>query len=66
MANAPPPVHERVAAAVTPQVRYVIVSGIVEGEMEPVQAMYAAVGLFPQQGMAADTWIAMRLGREDG
>ena len=66
MANAPPPVHERVAAAVTPQVRHVIVSGIVEGEMEAVQAMYAAVGLFPQQGMAADTWIAMRLGREDG
>jgi ribosomal protein L11 methyltransferase len=66
MANAPPPVHERVAAAVTPQVRHVIVSGIVEGEMEPVRAMYEAVGLYPQQGMAADTWIAMRLGRQDG
>ena len=34
MANAPPPVHERLAAAVTPQVRHVIVSGIVEGELE--------------------------------
>jgi ribosomal protein L11 methyltransferase len=66
MANAPPPVHERVSAAVTPDVRYVIVSGIVEGEMEAVRAMYEAVGLHPQQGMAADTWIAMRLGREDG
>ena len=43
-----------------------IVSGIVEGEMDKVQEMYAAVGLYPQQGMAADTWIAMRLGREGG
>jgi ribosomal protein L11 methyltransferase len=66
MANAPPPVHERVSAAVTPDVRHVIASGIVEGEMERVRDMYAAVGLHPQHGMAADTWIAMRLGREDG
>jgi ribosomal protein L11 methyltransferase len=66
MANAPPPVHERVAAAVTPAVRHVIVSGIVEGEMERVREMYAAAGLYPAQGMAADSWIAMRLGREDG
>jgi ribosomal protein L11 methyltransferase len=66
MANAPPPVHERLAAAVTPQVRHVIVSGIVEGELQAVREMYGAVGLVPQQGMAADTWIAMRLGREDG
>ena len=64
MANAPPPVHRVLAAAVTPQVRHVIVSGIVEGEMEEVQAAYAAAGLHPQRGMAADTWIAMLLGRE--
>jgi ribosomal protein L11 methyltransferase len=66
MANAPPPVQERLAAAITPQVRHVIVSGIVEGEMEDVREAYAAAGLFAQQGMAADSWIAMRLGREDG
>jgi len=66
MANAPPPVHRRLARAVTPQVRHVIVSGIVEGEMEEVQAVYEAVGLHPQRGMAADTWIAMLLGREGG
>ena len=66
MANAPPPVHERIVAAVTPQVRHVIVSGIVEGELEAVRAAYETVGLTPQQGMAADTWIAMRLGRADG
>jgi len=66
LANAPPPVHQRLAAAVTPQVRHVIVSGIVEGELEDVQALYATVGLRPEVGMAADAWIAMRLGRSDG
>lgn len=66
LANAPPPVHERLAAAVTPQVRHVIVSGIVEGELAGVREAYAAAGLVPEQGMAADSWIAMRLGREGG
>jgi ribosomal protein L11 methyltransferase len=66
LANAPPPVHHRLVGAITPQVRHVIVSGIVEGELEEVRAAYAAVGLHPQKGMAADAWIAMRLGREDG
>jgi ribosomal protein L11 methyltransferase len=66
LANAPPPVQLRLAAAVTPQVRHVIVSGIVEGELEPVRDAYAAAGLHPQKGMAADAWIAMRLGREGG
>ena len=66
LANAPPPVHRRLAAAVTPQVRHVIVSGIVEGELEEVRAAYAAAGLYPRQGMAADSWIAVLLGREDG
>ena len=66
MANAPPPVHERLAAAITPQVRHVIVSGIVEGELEEVRSAYAEAGLYPRQGMAADSWVAMRLGREDG
>ena len=66
LANAPPPVHCRVAAAVTPQVGHVIISGIVEGELDEVRAAYEAVGLHPQKGMAADTWIAMRLGREGG
>ena len=66
LANAPPPVHRRLAAAVTPQVRHVIVSGILEGELEEVRAAYAAAGLYPQQGMAADAWIAVLMGREDG
>ena len=66
LANAPPPVHDRLAAAVTPQVRHVIVSGIVEGELDHVRSAYAAAGLVPQKGMAADSWIAMQLGREGG
>ena len=43
-----------------------IVSGIVEGEMEEVRAGYEAVGLVPVQGMAADTVDRERLGRADG
>jgi len=63
LANAPPPVHRRVAAALRPETRHAIVSGIVEGEMEEVRAMYAQAGLEPVKGMAADTWIAMLLER---
>lgn len=66
LANAPPPVQERLAAAVTPLVRHVIVSGIVEGELAAVQAAYAAAGLAPARGMAADGWIALLLERERG
>jgi ribosomal protein L11 methylase PrmA len=64
LANAPPPVHRRIAAAATPQVRHVIVSGIVEGELEGVREAYAAADLHPQEGMAADAWLAVRFGRQ--
>ena len=51
--------HERVAAAITPQVRHVIVSGIVEGEMRAGARGSTRRWACPrQQGMAADTWIA--------
>ena len=66
LANAPPPVQARIVSELGPQVRHVIVSGFVEGEMEEVRAGYESVGLVPVQGMAADSWIAMRLGRADG
>ena len=66
LANAPPPVQARIVSELGPQVRHVIVSGFVEGEMEEVRAGYEAAGLVPVQGMAADSWIAMRLGRGDG
>jgi ribosomal protein L11 methyltransferase len=63
LANAPPPVQRRIAAELTPAVRHVIVSGIVEGEMEAVRAVYAEAGFAPSKGMAADTWIAMLMER---
>ena len=40
LVNAPPPVHERVVASMTPEVRHVIVSGIVAEEVEAVLAGY--------------------------
>jgi ribosomal protein L11 methyltransferase len=61
LVNAPPPVHRRLAAAITPQVRHVIASGIVEGELPEVRDAYAAAGLRVAKGMAADTWIAILL-----
>jgi ribosomal protein L11 methyltransferase len=59
LANAPPPVQRRIAAELTPVVRHVIVSGIVEGELEEGRAAYAEAGFKPVKGMAADTWIAV-------
>jgi ribosomal protein L11 methyltransferase len=59
LANAPPPVQRRIAAELTPAVRHVIVSGIVEGELDEVRAAYAQAGFAPVKGMAADTWIAV-------
>jgi ribosomal protein L11 methyltransferase len=66
LANAPPPVQRRLAAEITSAVRHVIVSGIVEGELEEVRLAYAAAGLEPVKGMAADSWIAVLLEREGG
>jgi ribosomal protein L11 methyltransferase len=62
LVNAPPPVHERVAAAVTPEVRHVIVSGIVAGEAEAVLGAYAAAGYAPAEALGTeDEWLALRL-----
>ncbi len=62
LVNAPPPVHERVAAAVTPAVRHVIVSGIVAGETEAVLAAYRAAGFEAAAALGTeDEWIALRL-----
>ena len=47
LVNAPPPVHERVAAALTAEVRHVIVSGIVAEEVEAVLARYHAAASRP-------------------
>ena len=58
--------QERVAAAITPQVRHVIVSGIVEGELPEVREQYAAAGFAPAKGLAEDTWVAVLMERENG
>jgi ribosomal protein L11 methyltransferase len=62
LVNAPPPVHERVAPALTAEVRHVIVSGIVAHETEAVVAAYGAVGYEPAAALGTeDEWIALRL-----
>jgi ribosomal protein L11 methyltransferase len=62
LVNAPPPVHERVAAAVDASVRHVIVSGIVSHEVEDVVQGYA--GFEVAKGLGTeDEWIALRLSR---
>jgi ribosomal protein L11 methyltransferase len=62
LVNAPPPVHERVAAAVTPDVRHIIVSGIVAQEADAVLAGYAAAGYAPAEALGTeDEWLALRL-----
>jgi ribosomal protein L11 methyltransferase len=62
LVNAPPPVHERVAPALTPEVRHVIVSGIVAHEADAVVAAYRAAGYEPRAALGTeDEWIALRL-----
>jgi ribosomal protein L11 methyltransferase len=62
LVNAPPPVHERVAAALTDAVRHVIVSGIVSDEVPGVLARYRAAGYDVAQALGTeDEWIALRL-----
>src|SRR4051794_24313707 len=51
LVNAPPPVHERVAAAIDPSVRHVIVSGIVSDEVQAVVAGYEREGFTVRQGL---------------
>src|SRR5262245_55472683 len=62
LANAPPPVHERVVAAMTGEVRHVIVSGIVADEVEGVLERYRSVGFDVAAALGTeDEWIALRL-----
>lgn len=62
LVNAPPPVQTRVAAALTPEVRHVIVSGIVAGELDGVVQSYAAAGYAPTQALGTeDEWLALRM-----
>jgi ribosomal protein L11 methyltransferase len=60
LVNAPPPVHERVAAAVDERVRHVIVSGIVADEVDAVVQAYKGFKVAKALG-TEDEWIALRL-----
>src|SRR4051794_5514331 len=62
LVNAPPPVHERVAASLDASVQHIIVSGIVSHEVQAVVDGYA--GFEVAHGLGTeDEWIALRLKR---
>jgi ribosomal protein L11 methyltransferase len=62
LVNAPPPVHARVVESITPEVRHVIVSGIVAEEVAEVVAGYRSVGFEAVNALGTeDEWIALRL-----
>ncbi|HEX6024147.1 MAG TPA: 50S ribosomal protein L11 methyltransferase [Solirubrobacter sp.] len=65
LVNAPPPVHERLGAALresSSDVRHVIASGIVAEEVEGVVRGYQSVGFEVAQALGTeDEWIALRL-----
>jgi ribosomal protein L11 methyltransferase len=64
LVNAPPPVQARVAAALTPEVRHVIVSGIVADELGDVLERYHGAGLTAVGILGTDDeWMAARLER---
>lgn len=63
LVNAPPPVHASVAPAAGPEVRQVIVSGIVAEEAPAVRDAYAATGFEQSAGYENDAWAALLLER---
>jgi ribosomal protein L11 methyltransferase len=62
--NAPPSVHERVAARLSAHTRAVLVSGAVGFELDAVLGAYAAAGLQPVRRIDADAvWSAVLVER---
>jgi ribosomal protein L11 methyltransferase len=68
LANAPPPVQLRTAAALggDARVRHVIASGIALHEVAAVVEAYSSAGLREVVTLADDAWAAIRLDRCDG
>ncbi len=70
LANVPPPVHARVAAALQSGdgagVARLVVSGVVPGELAPVTAGYAAAGWRVGRALEEEGWAAALLERGDG
>jgi ribosomal protein L11 methyltransferase len=64
LVNAPPPVHARIAAALTASpVHHVIASGLVPAELDAAIAAYAAAGLGVAGRRDEDGWAAALLER---
>jgi ribosomal protein L11 methyltransferase len=64
--NAPPPVHARVAAAAPHgDVRHVVLSGVVTGELASVLDTYAAAGWTVAAQREEEGWAAARLEQAD-
>jgi ribosomal protein L11 methyltransferase len=63
LANVPPPVHSRIAAALPASgvARHLIVSGVVPGELAGVTAGYAAAGWSVTASAEQEGWAAARL-----
>jgi ribosomal protein L11 methyltransferase len=62
-ANVPPHVHRRIAAALAPAVSDVIVSGVIDPDLDEVLVAYAEAGLEPIDHRGAAGWRAVLLRR---
>jgi ribosomal protein L11 methyltransferase len=65
LVNAPPPVHERVSAAIAgdPRADRVILSGVVPEELDAVAGRYATAGWAVAERREQDGWAAALLTR---
>jgi ribosomal protein L11 methyltransferase len=63
-ANVPLAVHEHLAAHLPPEVRHLIVSGLVDGHLPPVMESYARAGLRVAQDRVGPGWVAVLLERD--
>lgn len=63
-ANVPPKVHERLAGLLAPEVRHVIVSGIVEDHLPDIVAGYERAGFALSRRIERRSWTAALLERD--
>jgi ribosomal protein L11 methyltransferase len=61
--NVPLEIHERVAAALSPETERVVVTGITASQAAAAEAFYAAAGMAVEARRTAGGWAALRLGR---
>jgi ribosomal protein L11 methyltransferase len=65
-ANVPPAIHARIAARLAPAVVHVIVSGVIDSDLDDVLAAYARAGLDPVDRRGGAGWRAVLLERARG